>query len=119
MRAAALLIVAAALAGCSDPGSAIGFDEKDPAARMRAIHQAASTTGEVGREGAAIKPLIQRLESDDPAERLVAIHTLEGLTGETFGYEHSASRPDRQAAIRRWTDWYRDQQGNHPPTADH
>ena len=122
MRATLLLFVAAALAGCSDPGSAVGFDEKDPSARMRAIRQAADAGGESGGGAggqASIKPLIHRLESDDPAERLVAIHTLERLTGEDFGYDHAASRPDRDAAIRRWADWYNQRRQELSPKADH
>jgi len=41
--APAAILALALLAGCSDPGSAVGFNEKDPAARFRATRQAAQT----------------------------------------------------------------------------
>ncbi len=113
MRIVALAILLPALSGCSDPGGVVGFNEDDPAARMRAVRKAAQE-----RDQDAIKPLIQRLESDDPAERLVAIRTLERLTGQTLGYDHAASRVERAAAVQRWTDWYAERHQPPPQNAD-
>lgn len=89
------------LTGCADPDSAIGFDQPAPAARFRAIHQAA-----VIDEQSAIPDLIQMLDSDDPAERVLASGTLERLTGQSFGYDGSLPRPERDAAVQRWVEWY-------------
>lgn len=98
-----LVVVAAsgASSSCADPDKAVGFDDKNPAARLRAVRQAAQT-----EDRSAIRPLITRLDSDDPAERLLAIRTLERLTGETRGYDHAAPRHERDAAVRRWAEWY-------------
>lgn len=98
-----LLVTAAcaAVASCADPDKAVGFEDKDPAARLRAVRQAAQT-----EDRSAIRPLITRLDSDDPAERLLAIRTLERMTGETMGYDHAAPRHERDAAVRRWVRWY-------------
>jgi len=111
--APAAILALALLAGCSDPGSAVGFNEKDPAARFRATRQAAQTN-----DKDSIPALIQRLESDDPAERMLAIHTLNRLTGQTLGYDHAAPRDDRDVAIGRWADWYNQQQQPLPQKAD-
>lgn len=94
-------VLAGPLAGCADPDSAVGFNEPSPAARIRAIRQAARTD-----DGAAIAPLINLLESDDPAERYFAIETLREITGKTFGYEFTAGRAERQPAVREWAAWY-------------
>jgi hypothetical protein len=89
-----------ALASCVEHDRE-GFDDVDPAARIRSIQDAAATG-----DRAAIPELIRSLDSDDPAERLLAIHTLQKLTGQTFGYDHSAPRPERMQAAQRWADWY-------------
>ncbi len=94
------------VSGCSNPDSAVGFDESSPAARLRAIRQA----GELG-DKSAIPGLIGELESDDPAERFMAIRTLEKLTGQTLGYDHSASPDDRRESAGRWSKWYSEQPG--------
>lgn len=105
-----LLISAACIVGasCADPDQAVGFNESNPAARLRAVRQAAQT-----EDPAAIRPLITRLDSDDPAERLLAIRTLERITGETMGYDHAAPRHERVAAVQRWATWY--QEREHAP----
>ena len=91
----------AGVAGCADPESAVGFHEKDPAARLRAIRQAAAT-----RDASAVPSLIGLLQSDDPAERLLAIGALERITGETRGYDHAAPIDERNAAVERWASRY-------------
>lgn len=68
---------------------------------MRAIRDAATKNDQ-----AAVPALINRLDSDDPAERLLAQRALEKLTGQSCGYDHAASRQDRQAAVQRWVAWY-------------
>jgi hypothetical protein len=92
---------AGVLGGCANPDSAVGFQEQDPAARIRAIQQAAASKDE-----AAVPGLIQLLESDDPAERLLAIRALERITGQTMGYDHAAPVDERRAAAERWGGWY-------------
>lgn len=105
-----LLTSAASIVGasCADPDKAVGFNETNPAARLRAVRQAAKT-----EDPSAIRPLITRLDSDDPAERLLAIRTLERITGETMGYDHAAPRHERDAAVKRWATWY--QEREHAP----
>lgn len=102
-----LLSSAACLVGasCADPDKTVGFNETNPAARLRAVRQAAQT-----EDPAAIRPLITRLDSDDPAERLLAIRTLERITGQTLGYDHAAPRHERDAAVQRWAQWYKESQ---------
>lgn len=92
----------AAAAGClSDPSANVGFDEPDPQARLRAVRVAAEADDQ-----AAIKSLIEMLDSDDPAERFFAIGTLTDLAGgETFGYRHWEDRSERRDAITRWVEW--------------
>lgn len=89
------------LPGCADAGRAEGFQEADPAARMRAIRGAA---GANDRE--SLRDLIRSLESDDPAERLLASQALSRRTGLSFGFDYAADRSSRQAAVQRWVDWY-------------
>jgi hypothetical protein len=84
----------------------VGFQENDPAARLRAIQKAAAS----GDRG-AIPDLINELESDDPAERLLAIRALERITGQTLGYDHAAGLTERQEGVRRWAEWYSHQPG--------
>lgn len=79
-----------------------GFDSPEPAARIEAAVDAAAT-GEKG----AIPDLIALLDSDDPATRLVAIGSLERLTGQTLGYHYAAPERERDAAVERWVEWYR------------
>jgi HEAT repeat protein len=96
-----LMTAAAALTGCANPDTAVGFHEQNPAARIRAIRQAAATG-----DRSAIPDLIDLLESDDPAERVLSIRTLQGMTGQTLGYDHSAPLEERREAVRRWSAWY-------------
>jgi HEAT repeat protein len=98
------LLAAAALSACTNPDTAVGFHEDNPAARLRAIRQAAARD-----DPSAIPDLIDLLESDDPAERLLSIRALERITGQTLGYDHAAPLEDRREAVRRWSAWYAQQ----------
>jgi hypothetical protein len=101
----ALIAVAApTIPACTNPDSAVGFHEDDPAARLRAIRQAAAND-----DPATIPDLIDLLESDDPAERLLSIRSLERITHQTLGYDHAAPLEERRAAVRRWSEWYAQQ----------
>ena len=51
---------------------------------------------------AAVRDIVEELDSDDPAVRLLAIQSLERLTGETFGYVHYDPSWKRDEAIGRW-----------------
>lgn len=92
------------VSGCADPGKEVSFEAQDPAARIRAIKQAART-----EDRAAIPDLIQALDSEDPMQRLLAIRTLEKMTGQTLGYEHEAPWWQRDEAVQRWVEWAREQ----------
>jgi hypothetical protein len=94
-------LACATLPACSNPESAIGFDEPDPAARFRAIRRAQAT-----HDRSAIPDLINLLHSDDPAERFFASAALKDLAGEDFHYDPTATRSDRDAAAARWAAWY-------------
>jgi len=89
------------LLGCAHSDDAIGFQEQDPAARLRAVRRAAET-----RDQSSIPQLIDELESDDPAQRMLAIQALQEITGQTLGYDHAAGPEQRAAAVRRWAEWY-------------
>ncbi|MBY0313156.1 MAG: hypothetical protein K2W85_13885 [Phycisphaerales bacterium] len=103
---AGAVLCAGLASGCASPSDAVGFEEKDPGARLRAVQDAAETN-----DRTKIDELIELLASDDPAERLLAIRTLERITGETRGFEHSGTLADRREAIGRWAAWYRAEHG--------
>jgi len=85
-------------AACAPPASRGGFDSGNPAARLYAIEDAVRRGDQ-----AAVPQIVTSLDSDDPAERMLAIEALQRLTGETLGYRYDAARPDREAAVHRWT----------------
>lgn len=95
------MLCAAVASGCAGPSDAVGFDEQDPGARLRAVQDAATT-----KDGTKVDELIELLASDDPAERVLAIRTLERITGETKGYDHAETPQSRREAIERWAVWY-------------
>lgn len=101
-------LVAAALAGCAGE---VSFESSDPAARLRAIHRAASEN-----DRASIPELIKMLESDDPAIRLLSIRTLESMTGQTMGYDAVAPSYERTPAVNRWTEWYKSERNTNNET---
>lgn len=94
--------------GCAHPEAAVGFDEADPAARLRAVREA----GRAGdrRSGGTERALVEMLDSDDPAERMLAQLALERLTGQTLGYDHAAGEAERREAVRRWVEWCRERE---------
>jgi HEAT repeat protein len=96
-RSPIVLLTLLALPGCF-PTTEPSFDSPEPAARNEAIVLAASRG-----DRAAVPDLVRMLDSDDAATRLLAIRTLDRLTGETFGYDYTDDRPERAAAIDRWT----------------
>ena len=57
-----------------------------------------------------IEPLIRALESDDFFMRLNAIEKLGEITKLTFGFRFNASGPEREQAVGRWKDWWKEQQ---------
>lgn len=101
---AAVAAAAAWIGGCGDPGRAIGLDQPDPAARVRAVRAAAEEPA--SEDAAAMRELIEALANDDPAVRLLAIRALERKTGQTLGYEHWQSADKRDEALKRWLNWY-------------
>ncbi|TVS01799.1 MAG: hypothetical protein EA423_09675 [Phycisphaerales bacterium] len=97
--------LAAPLAGCTASAPAT-FDTDAPDGRIQAIVNAARAD-----DRAAIRDLIDQLDSDDPAVRMLSIRTLERMTGETLGYRHSDPDHLRRAAVDRWVGWA--EQGGH------
>jgi hypothetical protein len=63
---------------------------------------------------ADLPALVRMLDAREPATRLLAIEALERATGERFGYEYAGPVAERQAAIRRWTQYAQSQD----PTLD-
>ncbi|MGD9688297.1 MAG: HEAT repeat domain-containing protein [Phycisphaerales bacterium] len=100
VRAALVIGLTAAGAGCAGPGLKAGFDAPDPGARLHAIEQAAETDDQ-----SQIPNLVAMLGSDDPAARMLSIRVLERMTGQTHGYDYSAPRSERASAIERWRTW--------------
>ncbi len=90
--------------GCgSSPVTKGGLHSPDPQTRLE--HIAAAARAE---NTDAIPALIENLDADDPAVRLYSIMALEKLTGTRMGYQAYAPLAQRQAAINRWLDEYRD-----------
>lgn len=100
-RSIASWIVSLAACGCSLPQQRASFTSVDPQERSLAALEASQRT-----DPANVPALLQQLRSDDPAQRMLSIHALERTTGQTMGYDHSAPLAEREAAIRRWNEWY-------------
>lgn len=98
-RVSLVLPVLLLLVGCASGPPPRGFDDPDPAVRIRAIKH------EVARGARADLPrLVRQLEDDDPAVRLAATEALRELTGETGGfawYDEPAKQPRALDAWRR------------------
>jgi hypothetical protein len=56
-----------------------------------------------------VAALVARLSSEDSFERLGAIEELSRLTKFTFGFRFNDPPADRELAIRRWSDWLKEQ----------
>jgi hypothetical protein len=56
-----------------------------------------------------IAVLVARLSSEDSFERLEAIEELSRRTQTTFGFRFNDPPAEREAAIRRWNDWLKEQ----------
>jgi hypothetical protein len=94
------------LVACAEPPmSEGGFDAADPGSKLYAITRAGQQ-----KDASAIPDLIQQLDSDDAAVRMYAIGALHRITGERKGYVYYAPQADRDAAIERWLDAYRNGQ---------
>ncbi len=93
------------LSGCS-PSSPKGFDSPDPQERARAGLDAAAS-GDRSR----VPELVELLQNDDPAARLAAIGGLRQLTGKDFAYDYAGSERSRWAAIERWKEWMKSDEG--------
>lgn len=57
-----------------------------------------------------VRSLIAKLASEDSFERLRAIEELERLTQRTFGFRFNDPPEERQEAVRRWNDWWKEHQ---------
>jgi hypothetical protein len=106
------IVIGSLLTGCRSPESVSGFGESDPAARLRAIREAART-----ESADDVASLVDRLGSDDPAERLFSIRSLERITTQTMGYDHAAPSMQREEAIARWIEWLNTERDPTAPTA--
>ncbi len=76
----------------------------DPAARIRAIRQAAENG-----DRAVLPLLVDRLEDEDEAVRFYAIAALTRMTGTDMGYKYYKPFPERLAAVKRWRHYAREQ----------
>ncbi|MBL4702719.1 hypothetical protein JYU15_01205, partial [bacterium AH-315-I18] len=93
----------ASLLGACSPGPLLsegGFNSPDPAARLYAIRRAGQQ-----RDRLAVRPLIERLNSDDAAERLMSIQSLERITATRLDYDPYAPAGQREEAITRWVEF--------------
>ena len=97
-----LLICLALLPACTAPTQQSGFDADDPSARTRALRSAVERN-----DRSAIPDMIEMLDSPDPAHRLLAIGALQRMTGQTLDYDYAATEHQREQAIRRWLQWWK------------
>ena len=89
------------LTACAPKASGpAAFEGPDSATRLEALSNAARSG-----DRSSIPHLVALLDDDDPAVRLLAGATLEKLTGLTMGYDATAPRHQRLAAIERWKTW--------------
>ncbi|HEY4059373.1 MAG TPA: hypothetical protein VGM39_22300 [Kofleriaceae bacterium] len=63
---------------------------------------------EGARDRHRIEWLIDGLSHKEDAIRENAINVLRRLTGEHFGYYHDLPRREREAAVEKWTSWWKD-----------
>ncbi|HEY4183079.1 MAG TPA: hypothetical protein VGM90_39925 [Kofleriaceae bacterium] len=63
---------------------------------------------EGARDRSRIEWQIEGLSHKEDAIRENAINVLRRLTGEHFGYYHDLPRREREAAVEKWTSWWKD-----------
>ena len=98
--AAACIMAASAIAGCTAPRGPLVVTDPDPSVKIPAIKKAVWK-----RDRAAVRQLVADLDNDDPAVRFYAINGLQRITGERFGYDYYADEQRRQPAVQRWRKW--------------
>ena len=101
-RLCILVSLVGLLAGCTAPRGPLVVTDPDPSVKIPAIKKAVRK-----RDRAAVRQLVEDLDSDDPAVRFYAIHGLERITGERLGYDYSADEVRRKPALARWREWQR------------
>lgn len=62
-------------------------------------------------EMSAAPVMLELLDSKDRQTRFKAIESLRNATGRDFGYQFSADDESRSAAVARWQNWWREEQG--------
>ena len=97
---AALVCGTLACSGCVHPRRPVVITDPDPTIKIPAYKRAVRK-----KDPAAVRQLVEDLESDDPAVRFYAIHALDRLTGERFGYRYYDGAEQRQPAVGRWRQW--------------
>jgi hypothetical protein len=93
-----------AAASCAAPRPPLIVTDPDPSVKIPAIQKAVREN-----DRSAVPQLIKDLASDDPAVRLYANRALEQLTGKSFGYRYFADEDQRDAAVKKWRQWFDDQ----------
>jgi hypothetical protein len=100
------LLLCALLSGCGGNDRLLpDIHSRNPSLKIPAMKQAVDQ-----RDVDDAGPMIKALESDDPAIRFYAIESLQRLTGQTLGYRYYEDRPRREPAVRRWKQWWAEQQ---------
>jgi len=97
IEATLLYALVLTVAGCTAPERRADFGSIDPSERSAAAANAAAE-----RDASAVPDLIAMLDSSDAAARMVAIAALERITGQRLGYDATAGRAERNAAVDRW-----------------
>ena len=97
--AAVVVAVAVGTGGCGSPAMHDGLESPNSAARIQAASRMPVETRDDARR------LLPLLDDEDVVVRQTAIVRLESWSGTSFGYDPSADRRVREAAIQRWVEY--------------
>ncbi len=101
-------VLAVCSAGCgptASPSLAQRLQNENPHVRQEALIEAARNN-----RRDLLGYMVAALSDTDSVVRMTAILSLERMTGTKRGYRYFEPWDKRQAAIRRWRDWLRDEQ---------
>ena len=98
------------LPGCSAPPKKIGFEslhDPDVMTRIQAIRWVADNN-----HPQAVPELVNMLSDEDQAVRFYAITALKELTGTDLGYDFKAGPAQRAAALKKWKEKLKTDEGS-------
>jgi hypothetical protein len=87
-------------------GESIVRDLRDPKPRVR--HRAAADAAHFPEE-AVLGALVEGLQREEVRWVLdKMVEALRATTGREFGYDRKGTKEDREAALARWVNWWRE-----------